>query len=290
MIKSMTGYGRAEATFGNQKITVELRSLNSKGMDLAVRMPSVLREKEMEIRNRLSNDVVRGKCDFSVYIEKIGGAASSVIDRVAVKNYYAELRAIEAELGIISQDILPTLLKMPDVMQSSREELSDELWQKIEELLTDCVASFHAFRAQEGNSLEVDLLARINSIADLLTKVSQYEGERIETVKTRLNKNLEELLDKGNFDANRFEQELIYYLEKYDVSEEKVRLANHLSYFKSTLKEEVEQGKKMGFIGQEIGREINTLGSKANHAEIQKIVVLMKDELERIKEQVLNVL
>jgi uncharacterized protein (TIGR00255 family) len=290
MIKSMTGYGRAETTFGNQKITIELRSLNSKGMDLAVRIPSVLREKEMEIRNRLSQEVVRGKCDFSVYIEKLGGATTSVIDKDAIKNYYAELRAIETELGISSQDILPTLLKMPDVMQSSREELTEELWQKIDELITECIHAFQTFRLQEGNSLETDLLSRINSIAELLTKVDQYEGERIETVKTRLKKNLDEMVEKGSFDANRFEQELIYYLEKYDVSEEKVRLANHLDYFKETLSQEVEQGKKLGFIGQEIGREINTLGSKANHTEIQKLVVLMKDELERIKEQVLNVL
>ncbi len=286
----MTGYGRAEATFENQKITVELRSLNSKGMDLAVRMPSILREKEMEIRNRISSEVIRGKCDFSIYIEKIGGATSTVIDKEMVKNYYAELRALEEELGITTQDVLPVLLKMPEVMQSSKEELTEDLWQQIDTLITECVQAFNAFRRQEGNSLETDLLERITSIAHLLLKVEPYEGERIETVRARLNKNIEELVEKNNFDANRFEQELIYYLEKYDVSEEKVRLTNHLEYFKTTLNDEIEQGKKLGFIGQEIGREINTLGSKANHAEIQKLVVLMKDELERIKEQVLNVL
>jgi uncharacterized protein (TIGR00255 family) len=290
MIKSMTGYGRAEATFENQKITVELRSLNSKGIDLSVRIPSVLREKEMEIRNRLSGEVIRGKCDFSVYIEKIGGATSTVIDKEAVKNYYAELRLLEKELGITTQDVLPILLKMPDVMQTSREELTDHLWVKIDSLMNECVIAFNDFRSQEGTSLEADLVARITSISELLLKIEPYEGERIATVKSRLNKNIEELVDKNNFDANRFEQELIYYIEKYDVSEEKVRLANHLNYFLTTLNDEVEQGKKLGFIGQEIGREINTLGSKANHSEIQKIVVLMKDELERIKEQVLNVL
>lgn len=292
MLKSMTGYGRAETTIGNQKITIELRSLNSKGIDLNIKSSNLFREKEMELRTLLSTEVIRGKCDLNIYIERLGANTTFSIDKSIAKAYFNEIKELESELGVTASnvDYMSTLLKMPDVIQNSKEELNEDLWKVTQQSLKVCLDAFNEFRSQEGLSLAKDLKERISSIADLLKQVEPYESVRLEIVKDRIKKNLEELTEKTNYDPNRFEQELIYYIEKYDISEEKVRLTNHLEYFIDTLNNEVEQGKKLGFISQEIGREINTLGSKANHLEIQKIVVVMKDELERIKEQILNVL
>lgn len=288
----MTGYGRAETTVGNQKITIELRSLNSKGIDLNIKSSNLFREKEMELRNSLSTEVIRGKCDLNIYVERLGVSATYSIDKSVVKAYYNELKELDAELGLQtnSADLLATLMRLPDVIQNSKEELNEELWAETQKTLNQCLVAFNQFRIQEGQSLCNDLKDRITAIAELLKQVEPYEAVRLETVKDRIRKNLDELVEKTNFDPNRFEQELVYYMEKYDISEEKVRLSNHLNYFLETIENEVEQGKKLGFISQEIGREINTLGSKANHLEIQKLVVVMKDELERIKEQILNVL
>ncbi len=288
----MTGYGRAETTVGNQKITIELRSLNSKGIDLNIKSSNLFREKEMELRNSLSTEVIRGKCDLNIYVERLGVSATYSIDKSVVKAYYNELKELDEELGLQtnSTDLLATLMRLPDVIQNSKEELNEELWAETQKTLNQCLVAFNQFRIQEGQSLCNDLKDRITAIAELLKQVEPYEAVRLETVKDRIRKNLDELVEKTNFDPNRFEQELVYYMEKYDISEEKVRLSNHLIYFLETIENEVEQGKKLGFISQEIGREINTLGSKANHLEIQKLVVVMKDELERIKEQILNVL
>jgi uncharacterized protein (TIGR00255 family) len=292
MLKSMTGYGRAETTIGNQKITIELRSLNSKGIDLNIKSSNLFREKEMELRNQLSTEVIRGKCDLSIYVERLGVNTAYSIDKTIAKSYFDDIKLLEKELGIVptNVDYMSTILKMPDVIQNTKEELNDDLWAVTQQSIKLCLEAFNEFRLQEGLSLAKDLKDRIDSIAHLLKQVEPFESVRLETVKERIRKNIDELTDKSNFDPNRFEQELIYYIEKYDISEEKVRLSNHLTYFIDTLNNEVEQGKKLGFISQEIGREINTLGSKANHLEIQKIVVVMKDELERIKEQILNVL
>ncbi|MCB9195995.1 MAG: YicC family protein [Flavobacteriales bacterium] len=290
MIKSMTGFGRSEATIGNKKVSVEVKSLNSKGLDLNLRLPSYYRTKEMELRSLLSTEVSRGKCDVYISYEVLGGEQNHTINKDLLGKYLNELRDFEKQNNLSSPDHLSILMRMPDALISNKEDLSDEEWRFTEQIVREAIANFHSFRAEEGNSLYQDLLDRIQSISKLQKEVEQYENERIITVRDRINKNLNDMIEQKSIDMNRFEQEIIYYLEKYDVSEEKVRLDAHLNHFIKTMQEEGENGKKLGFISQEIGREINTLGSKANHAEMQKIVVLMKDELERIKEQVLNVL
>lgn len=290
MIKSMTGFGRSEATIGNKKVSVEVKSLNSKGLDLNLRLPSYYRTKEMELRSLLSTEVSRGKCDVYISYEVLGGEQNHTLNKDLLGKYLNELRDFEKQNNLTSPDHLSILMRMPDALISNKEDLSDEEWRFTEQIVREAIANFHSFRAEEGNSLYQDLLDRIQSISKLQKEVEQYENERIITVRDRINKNLNDMIEQKSIDMNRFEQEIIYYLEKYDVSEEKVRLDAHLNHFIKTMQEEGENGKKLGFISQEIGREINTLGSKANHAEMQKIVVLMKDELERIKEQVLNVL
>lgn len=286
----MTGFGRSEATIGNKKVSVEVKSLNSKGLDLNLRLPSYYRTKEMELRSLLSTEVSRGKCDVYISYEVLGGEQNHTINKDLLGKYLNELRDFEKQNNLSSPDHLSILMRMPDALISNKEDLSDEEWRFTEQIVREAIANFHSFRAEEGNSLYQDLLDRIQSISKLQKEVEQYENERIITVRDRINKNLNDMIEQKSIDMNRFEQEIIYYLEKYDVSEEKVRLDAHLNHFIKTMQEEGENGKKLGFISQEIGREINTLGSKANHAEMQKIVVLMKDELERIKEQVLNVL
>ncbi len=290
MLKSMTGFGRAESTVGNKKVSVEVKSLNSKGLDLNLRLPSYYRAKEMELRSFLSGEVTRGKCDVYFSYEVLGGEQNHSINGDLLKKYLEEIRSFEQDNELEPGDYMSTLLRMPDALVSTKEELSDEEWGATFGLVKEAVDAFQQFRLEEGKSLYQDLNDRVESIRSLLNEVPQFEGERIETIKERINKNLSDLIEQKGIDQNRFEQEIIYYLEKFDVSEEKVRLAAHLDHFIKTMNEGPENGKKLGFIGQEIGREINTLGSKANHAEMQKIVVKMKDELERIKEQVLNVL
>jgi uncharacterized protein (TIGR00255 family) len=293
MLKSMTGFGRAEATVGNKKITIEIKSLNSKGIDLNIKIPSLFRAHEMPIRTILSQEVSRGKCDFYLSYNIIGGEQNHILNQELLDKYYKDLKSFSANSNIDNQDktdYLSLLMRMPDALISNKEELMDEEWAETENILQEAMKAFQDFRDEEGKSLHQDLLERINSIDSLLSEVFQYEEERIITVRERIQKNLQDISEPKTIDQSRYEQELIYYMEKYDVSEEKVRLKAHLEHFIQTMNEDGEKGKKLGFIGQEIGREINTLGSKANHFEMQKIVVLMKDELERIKEQVLNVL
>lgn len=292
MIKSMTGYGRAERHTDQRKITVEIKSLNSKQLDLSARIPSIYREKEYEIRNTVGKALGRGKVDLFVSVENVGGtkAVGGAINTELFKAYYLQLAALQKELGDTNttEPLVTTVLRLPDVMQAESVTISDEEWTALSEAVDEAVDNINAFRLQEGAVLIKDLLARIDTIEELAAQIVPLEGERIETVRTRLMDNLNAL--QVNVDSNRFEQEVIFYLEKYDITEEKVRLKQHCDYFRTVAGESEGVGRKLGFIAQEIGREINTTGSKANHAGIQKIVVRMKDELEKIKEQLLNLL
>ena len=292
MIQSMTGYGKATAELPDKKINVEIKSLNSKAMDLSTRIAPAYREKEIEIRNEISKVLERGKVDFSLWIEKKESAESATpINQVLVEGYYKQIQAISENLGIpVPTDWFQTLLRMPDVMSKTEiQELTEEEWEMVRATVLEAIGHLVDFRKQEGAALEKKFREKIANIALLLEKITPYEKERVEKVKERITDALEKTLNT-DYDKNRLEQELIYYIEKLDVNEEKQRLTNHLKYFISTLESGNGQGKKLGFIAQEMGREINTLGSKSNHAEMQKIVVQMKDELEQIKEQVLNVM
>ncbi|MCE8478986.1 YicC family protein [Bacteroides thetaiotaomicron] len=292
MIQSMTGYGKATAELPDKKINVEIKSLNSKAMDLSTRIAPAYREKEIEIRNEISKVLERGKVDFSLWIEKKESAESATpINQVLVEGYYKQIQAISENLSIpVPTDWFQTLLRMPDVMSKTEiQELTEEEWEMVRATVLEAIGHLVDFRKQEGAALEKKFREKIANIALLLEKITPYEKERVEKVKERITDALEKTLNT-DYDKNRLEQELIYYIEKLDVNEEKQRLTNHLKYFISTLESGNGQGKKLGFIAQEMGREINTLGSKSNHAEMQKIVVQMKDELEQIKEQVLNVM
>ena len=292
MIQSMTGYGKATAELPDKKINVEIKSLNSKAMDLSTRIAPAYREKEIEIRNEISKVLERGKVDFSLWIEKKEGADSATpINQELLKGYYKQILSISENLNIpLPADWFQTLLRMPDVMSKTEiQELSEEEWATVHATVLEAINHLVDFRKQEGMALEKKFREKISNISSLLEKITPYEKERVEKVKERIIEALEKTLSV-DYDKNRLEQELIYYIEKLDVNEEKQRLTNHLKYFISTLEGGCGQGKKLGFIAQEMGREINTLGSKSNHAEMQKIVVQMKDELEQIKEQVLNVM
>ena len=292
MIQSMTGYGKATAELPDKKINVEIKSLNSKAMDLSARIAPLYREKEMEIRNEISRMLERGKIDFSLWIEKKDAEQlATPINQELVEAYYKRIKEISASAGIPEPaDWFATLLRMPDVMtKNETQELSDEEWAVAHVAVEEAIGHLIDFRKQEGAALEKKFREKIENIARLLESVAPYEQERVGKVKDRITDALEKTLSV-DYDKNRLEQELIYYIEKLDVNEEKQRLSNHLKYFISTLESGSGQGKKLGFIAQEMGREINTLGSKSNHAEMQKIVVQMKDELEQIKEQVLNVM
>ena len=292
MIQSMTGYGKATAELPDKKINVEIKSLNSKAMDLSTRIAPAYREKEIEIRNEISKVLERGKVDFSLWIEKKEGAESATpINQALVEGYYKQILAISENLNIpLPADWFQTLLRMPDVMTKTEiQELTEEEWKAVHSAVAEAIEHLVDFRKQEGAALEKKFREKIANITSLLEKITPYEKERVEKVKERITDALEKTLSV-DYDKNRLEQELIYYIEKLDVNEEKQRLSNHLKYFISTLESGNGQGKKLGFIAQEMGREINTLGSKSNHAEMQKIVVQMKDELEQIKEQVLNVM
>ena len=286
MIASMTGYGKSTLELPEKKITIEIRSLNSKTLDLNTRIPSYYREKEIEIRNIISEKVQRGKVDFNMQVELNPAARTQKLNADLIKQYIADFKAITPDVS--EADILPVVMRMPDVMNFSQEDLSDEEWQAIRNTVVEAIDALNQYRADEGAVLEKELLNYVENILTLLTQVDQYEGERIITIKERFGKKLEDL--KVEIDQNRYEQEMIYFLEKLDITEEKVRLKNNCEYFIQQINEEGSNGKKLGFISQEIGREINTLGSKSNHADMQKIVVQMKDELEKIKEQSLNVL
>lgn len=292
MIQSMTGYGKAVAELPDKKISVEIKSLNSKALDLSTRIAPLYREKEMEIRNEIARALERGKVDFSLWIEKKEGAdAAAPINQALVQGYYNQIKTISENLGIpVPADWFQTLLRLPDVLSKTEtQELSDEEWEVVHKTVTSAIDQLLEFRKQEGRALESKFREKITNIGSLLKEVEVYEKERVEKIKERIQDSLEKNYN-ADYDKNRFEQELIYYIEKLDVNEEKQRLSNHLAYFIDTLENGSGQGKKLGFISQEMGREINTLGSKSNHAEMQNVVVRMKDELEQIKEQVLNVM
>ncbi len=291
MIQSMTGYGKAMAAYKDKKIHVEVKSLNSKALDLSTRIAPVYREREMEIRQTVAKALVRGKVDVSIWIEKEAGSDAVPINGALVQNYYEQIRAIASQCGIPEpQDWWVSLLRLPDVTaRTEMEELSDEEWNTVRGVIDEALNAITAFRIQEGAALERKFTEKIDNIAALLDSIEPYEKSRVEKIKGRIVEGLK-AIPEADYDKNRLEQELIYYIEKLDISEEKQRLANHLKYFRETMAEPAGQGKKLGFIAQEMGREINTTGSKSNMAEMQNIVVKMKDELEQIKEQVLNAL
>ncbi len=282
----MTGFGKASLQLPSKKITVEIKSLNSKGLDLNTRMSSIYREMELGLRNQISQLLERGKIDFSLYIEITGEETASKINVPIIKGYMNQLKEVN-ESGD-ETELLKMAIRMPDALKTEREEIDEKEWQEIQKVINQALENIVQFRKDEGVSLEKEFQLRIAKIRSLMTEAVAYDAERVTTVKTRLRTALDEL--KVAVDENRFEQEMIFYLEKYDITEEKVRLENHLNYFIETLSGNEANGRKLGFITQEMGREINTMGSKSNHAEMQKLVVMMKDELEKIKEQVLNVL
>jgi len=291
MITSMTGFGKSTVEIPNKKITVEIKSLNSIQVDLNTKIPSLYREKEFIIRNTVSSNLQRGKIDCGVYYEVTNFDKTTVVNKQAVIGYYNQLKDICDEIHLdADQSLFQSIMRFPETLKTERPQLEEEEWQAIQTALNSALDEINKFRKQEGEALELDLTKRIKNIDTLLEEVIKHDPERVETIKTRLTEHLNEIQDSPSFDKNRFEQEMIYYLEKLDVTEEKVRLKNHLDYFVNTMNEDEANGKKLGFIAQEIGREINTLGSKANHTKIQQIVVNMKDELEKIKEQLLNVL
>lgn len=286
----MTGFGKVTAELPSKKVTVEIKALNSKQLDLSTRIPSIYKDKEMELRSLLLQSLERGKVEFSIFIEYIGKDTPTQINAVAVENYYNQIKEIADKLQIaLPTDWFQTLLRMPDVIKSEPVEADESEWEVVLDTVKKAIQQLRDFRIQEGAMLQRLFEQKIAHIAELLTEVEKYEVERIEKIKSRIMDNLQKVADQ-DYDKNRFEQEMIYYIEKLDVNEEKNRLDNHLKYFITTMESGHGQGKKLGFISQEMGREINTLGSKSNHAEMQKIVVQMKDDLEQIKEQVLNVL
>ncbi len=291
MIQSMTGYGKAVVAFKEKKINVEVKSLNSKSLDLSTRIAPLYREKEMEIRQMITKALERGKVDFSIWIEREAGSDATPINAALVENYYQQIKTISAQTGIPEpQDWFYTLLRMPDVTSKTEsEELTAEEWKAAQQAIEQALQQLVDFRIQEGAALERKFAEKIDNIEALLASIEPYEKARVEKIRQRIVDGLKEI-PEVEYDKNRLEQELIYYIEKLDISEEKQRLTNHLNYFRETMREGHGQGKKLGFIAQEMGREINTTGSKSNQAEMQNIVVKMKDELEQIKEQVLNAL
>jgi len=291
MIQSMTGYGKAVVSYNEKKIHVEIKSLNSKSLDLTTRIAPLYREKEMEMRQLVAQYLIRGKVDFAIWIEKETAAIAAPINIELVENYYHQIQAISAKCGIPEpQDWYSTLLRLPDVTtQTELEELTDDEWTIARQAICEALEQLVDFRKQEGAALQKKFTEKIDNIAALLESIAPYETSRVEKIRSRIVEGLK-AIPEAEYDKNRLEQELIYYIEKLDISEEKQRLANHLRYFRETMENEEAQGKKLGFIAQEMGREINTTGSKSNQAEMQNIVVKMKDELEQIKEQVLNAL
>lgn len=282
----MTGFGKASMQLPNKKITVEVKSLNSKNLDLNVRLPQAFREKELELRNVIAKDLERGKVDFSIFIEVTAEETSSKINAPIVLSYIEQMKNIIPNAD--ETELMKMAVRMPDALKVERQEIDENEWESIQTVITEALQYINEFRRQEGAKLEVEFRNRIENIRNFMNQGVALDPERIAIVKERLRNNLVEL--QANVDENRFEQEIIYYLEKLDITEEKVRLTNHLDYFIETIEGTEANGRKLGFISQEMGREINTMGSKSNHSEMQKLVVQMKDELEKIKEQVLNVL
>ena len=286
----MTGFGKVTAELPSKKVTVEIKALNSKQLDLSTRIPSIYKDKEMELRSLLLQSLERGKVEFNIFIEYIGKDTPTQINLAAVENYYNQIKVIAEKLNIsVPNDWFQTLLRMPDAIKSETVEPDESEWGVVLETVKDAIKHLCDFRIQEGAMLQKLFEQKIANIATLLKEVEKYEGERIEKIKARIMDNLQKIAEK-DYDKNRFEQEMIYYIEKLDITEEKVRLQNHCNYFREVARSEEGVGRKLGFIAQELGREINTLGSKANEATMQKMVVEMKDELEKIKEQLLNIL
>lgn len=291
MIQSMTGYGKSTVTYNDKKIIVEIKSLNSKALDISARIAPLYREKEMEIRNMISKSLERGKVDFSLWIEKEASDAATPINAALLQNYYTQIKNISETCNIpLPSDWFATLLRMPDVLTKvDIQVLEDEEWEVARGAVEEAINALVNFRKQEGAALEKKFTEKIDNIERLLASIEPYEKERVARIREKITDALEKTISV-DYDKNRLEQELIYYIEKLDINEEKQRLTNHLKYFRETMSGGHGQGKKLGFIAQEMGREINTTGSKSNHAEMQNIVVQMKDELEQIKEQVLNVM
>ncbi|PKP35603.1 MAG: YicC family protein [Bacteroidetes bacterium HGW-Bacteroidetes-17] len=291
MIKSMTGYGKAESELNQKKVTVEIKTLNSKQLDLNTRMPSVYRAKELEIRNLLSQELERGKIELNIQLEQTGEDSNFSINKALARKYYDQLKGLADDLNQSDfTNYLPVILKMPDVLKADKEDLDESEWNELEKIIKAAIVRVDEFRLQEGTHLQKEITDRIHTVVNLLAEVEPFETGRIDQIKARIQKNLDSLQTDLNIDQNRFEQELIYYIEKIDITEEKVRLKQHCDYFLETIVGDGSLGKKLGFISQEIGREINTLGSKANEVNMQKIVIQMKDELEKIKEQLFNIL
>jgi len=291
MLKSMTGYGKATGNFGNKTLIIELRSVNSKQFDMNLRIPAIYREKEIEIRNEISKQVERGKIDFYINIEQSDQESHVQINSAVLKDYFGQIKTIAAELKIpVSEQVMIAALRLPETFKTEAPVVTEEEWNLLFKCVNDALIIFNNFRMQEGKTMEIDIASRVALIEKYLLELQLYENNRLDRIKERLQKNLNEFIPASSIDANRFEQEVIYFLEKLDITEEKVRLKNHCDYFLTTMNMEESSGRKLGFIVQEMGREINTLGSKANDSEIQKLVVMMKDELEKIKEQLMNVL
>ncbi len=292
MLLSMTGYGKASCEYANRKITVEVKSLNSKQMDINARIAAVYRDKELEIRNLVTQQLERGKVDFTLTVEE-KGASGTLINQAVVANYYQQLQQVADNLHIaMPENILDTIMKLPDALKTDNATTSDDEWQAVQKVVLAALDQLTAFRTQEGRALQQMFDKKLERIGALLVEVEPFEKGRVQKIRDNIEKSLQDLSNdkKIDIDRNRFEQEMIFYIEKLDINEEKVRLRNHLKYFAETMQTEHAAGKKLGFIAQEMGREINTLGSKSNQSEMQIIVVKMKDELEQIKEQVLNVL
>lgn len=291
MIHSMTGFGKATCELPGKKITIEIKSLNSKQNDISTRIPGIYKEKDLIIRNMISQKLQRGKVEFNLFVENLGEEASICINSGVVAAYFKQIKELSKTLNIPEpEDYFSTLLKMPEALKAEIKEIDESEWATIASCISDAIDDLCAYRMNEGEAMEADLVGRVDAIQALKAKVIPFEGERIERVKQRIMDNFAELSDKIELNDSRLEQEMIFYMEKFDINEEKVRLDNHCKYFLETIAQGAGVGKKLGFISQEMGREINTMGSKANHPEIQKLVVMMKDELEKIKEQALNVL
>ena len=291
MMHSMTGYGRVVKDIPGKKITIEIKALNSKQFDLSVRLPSYYREKELEIRNKIAQKLFRGKIDFSMYVELVDEKTNSTINEPVYKAYFQQLSRVYDSMGMsMPNEAIAEILRLPDVLSAAHDELDPEEWNQIDVILNESLDQCNQYRLQEGQAMYTDLKSRIDEIKRLLKEVEPVEKNRITCIKDRIRTKLDEFIDPDKVDENRFEQELIHFLDKLDVNEEMVRLENHCEYFLKTMDEDGAVGKKLGFITQEIGREINTLGSKANDAQMQKLVVSMKEQLEKIKEQALNIL
>ncbi len=287
MLRSMTGFGKASGSKGTKKVSVEIRSLNSKSLDLNARLPLQYKELDGDVRKLISVELERGKVDFNLSIDSVGEESNVSINKSLAQSYYNELKSLRDQLGDSTSDLLPLVMRMPDIYETTKEELDEDEKSWVFSLIKEALDQLNQFRRKEGSELEGEFKSRIDEIRNLLNEVPQYEEQRVQVIRERMKKGLEEV--EGAYDENRFEQEMIYYLEKLDISEEKMRLSNHLDYFEETMRNE-HSGKKLGFICQEIGREVNTLGSKSNQADMQKIVIGMKDALEKIKEQILNTL